>query len=360
MQIAVQGGCFRYPRKERQVLQDICFSLETGDVLAILGPNGAGKTTMLRCLMGLLKWQAGETMLNGTPLRSIPRKQFWNLVSYVPQAKQVLTAYTVEEMVLLGRTAEIRPFSMPKQADLDAVDAALTKTRLQGIRKRFCSELSGGEFQMVLIARALVSEPQVLILDEPESNLDFQNQLLVLEMISQLASEGIICIFNTHYPAHALRRANKALMLAKDGTYCFGAVREIVTESNILRYFGVRSVIGALETADTAYSDVVPIAIAEHTENSGSVTAEQGRVIAGMTVLLEENACAEQLNTLLHEYESEMIGRMGLPYRAGGVYILTLTMDTEASRVLALADQIAGLHGAHVKTNYIAKGKANE
>ena len=109
MKLEIQNGKFTYPHSDRIVLNDISFTVENGDILAILGPNGAGKTTLLRCMMGLLKWQSGSTLLDGRPLESIPQKSLWQKVSYVPQAKQVLTAYTVEEMILLGRACRILP-----------------------------------------------------------------------------------------------------------------------------------------------------------------------------------------------------------------------------------------------------------
>ncbi len=354
MSFQVKDGSFTYPGHERQILSGINFSLQPGDVLTILGPNGAGKTTLLRCIMGLLAWDSGESLLDGTSLKDIPQKTLWQHISYVPQAKQAPANYSVEEMILLGRAATIGVFSTPGEADRRAVDRVLERTKLEPVRHRLCSQLSGGEFQMVLIARALVSDPQVLILDEPESNLDFQNQLLVLDLIAQLASEGITCIFNTHYPAHALRHANKALMLAKDGRHCFGEVRQVVTEENILRYFGVRSVIGAMETADQTYADVIPVAIDERLPGT---QAKPERVIAGITVLMEGDASAGAMNHLLRDYNQYMIGRMGLPYRKAGVNIITLTLDAPVERVLCLTDGLSRLPGAHVKTTYIAGGE---
>ena len=261
MKLEVKDGTFAYPRRERIVLKNIGFSLESGDVLAILGPNGAGKTTLLRCMTGLLRWKSGTTLIDGVPLSGLPRRTLWKRISYVPQAKQVTSAYTVEQMVLLGRASSVDRFSLPGKEDTEAVDRCLSETNIGHLRGRSCAELSGGELQMVLIARALASEPELLILDEPESNLDYRNQLLVLDMISSLSSRGITCVYNTHYPAHALRRGNKALMLSKDGSYCFGNVQEVVTEENLLRYFGVRTVIAEFEAEGESYPDVIPIAI---------------------------------------------------------------------------------------------------
>ncbi len=397
MRIEVKDGCFGYPRQEREVLKDINFSLDTGDVLAILGPNGAGKTTLLRCTTGLLKWKSGGTFIDGMPVSKMKPRDLWKRVSYVPQAKTAPAAYTVEEMVLLGRAAMVNPFSVPSEDDIRAADAAVERAGISRLKQRSCAELSGGEFQMVLIARALASEPEVLILDEPESNLDFQNQLLVLNMISELASEGITCIFNTHYPAHALRRGTKALMLARDGSYCFGKVREMIIEENILKYFGVKSVIGHLETSDSSYADVVPIEIytdnsfakisdkalkieksgttsqneataapgdgaaarakdseAAASKDSEAVASTKSSVIACITVMLDDKANPEAFNAIVHEYESDMVGRMGIPYRKAGINIITLTLDSTVARVLEMTDRISRLKGMHVKTSYLA------
>ena len=261
MRLEVKNGKFKYPHSSRTVLNDISFSLESGEILAILGPNGAGKTTLLRCITGLLKWQSGECLYDGALIRSINKKTFWQKISYVPQAKQTFASYTVEEMILFGRNSNIGTFSVPRDEDIRAVDHCIKKTHLEQIRNRYCNEISGGELQMVLIARALACEPEILILDEPESNLDFKNQLLVLNMISKLSAEGITCIFNTHYPAHALRMGKKALMLSKDGKYAFGSAKDIVTEKNILEFFGVKSVIGEIKSDNNSYPDVIPIGL---------------------------------------------------------------------------------------------------
>ena len=126
---------------------------------------------------------------------------------------------------------------------------------------RRCCELSGGEVQMVLIARALSSQPGVLVLDEPESNLDFKNQLLVLDTIEDLAKSGLTCIFNTHFPAHALRRASQALLLGRGGKSVCGKTCEVVTEDRISEFFGVRAVIGEMQTPLGIYQDVIPVSI---------------------------------------------------------------------------------------------------
>ena len=262
MTLTVQNGSFSY-KKGAALLENISLETERGDVLAILGPNGAGKTTLLRCMLNLCRWKKGQTLLDGRDVRAIPERTLWQMISYVPQAKTAASSCTVEQMVLLGRSSHIAAFSAPTQKDLQQTHDAMDRLGLSSFTDRRCCELSGGELQMVLIARALAAEPQVLVLDEPESNLDFKNQLLVLDTMQSLARAGLTCLFNTHYPAHALRRANKALLLGRNGKSLFGSTQDVVTEQNISDYFGVRAVIGSIETPDGAYADVIPVSAAQ-------------------------------------------------------------------------------------------------
>lgn len=347
MRFEVRGGVFAYPKSERTVLKEISFAAEPGEVTAILGPNGAGKTTLLRCAMGLLKWQGGGSYLDGTDIRKLSHREMWQQVAYVPQARQASDAYTVREMVLLGRSARIGRFSLPGAKDLKAADEALERLYLTKYADRRCSELSGGELQMVLIARALASGPRVLILDEPESNLDFKNQLLVLDTMSALASEGMTCIFNTHYPAHALRRAQKALLLSRSGEFRFGPTRSVLTEEAIASFFGVRAVIGQIETPERIYEDVFPVAL-----HRGETVAEPEngtRVIAGITVLAPDRSEAEDIQKILHRYAEHIVGRMGMPYRSGNVNIIHLTVDAPAETVREMTGRLEQLPEISVK-----------
>lgn len=260
MKLSVQDGCFSY-RAGQPLLEHIRFEVESGDVLAILGPNGAGKTTLLKCMLNLLHWREGKTLLDGEDVSTMAARALWQKVAYVPQAKQSSLFCTVEEMVLLGRSSRIGAFSAPSKEDFRQARAAIERLGLSHLFGRRCCELSGGEVQMVLIARALASQPGVLVLDEPESNLDFKNQLLVLDTIEELAKSGLTCIFNTHFPAHALRRANQALLLGRGGKSVCGKTCDVVTEDRISEIFGVRAVIGEMQTPLGTYQDVIPVSI---------------------------------------------------------------------------------------------------
>lgn len=358
MKFEVIGGAFRYPSGDRQVLRDISFSAEGGDVMAILGPNGAGKTTLLRCALGLLRWRSGRTELDGQDIRQIGYRQLWQKMAYVPQAGQPSAApYTVEEMILLGRSSHFGTFQTPGRRDLEEARRAAGRMKITHLLKKKYPELSGGEKQMVLIARALAADPRVLVLDEPESNLDFRNQLLVLDAMSELAASGLTCIFNTHYPAHALRRASKALMLGRDGTYEFGPASQVVTERNISRYFGVSAVIGEIETAGNVYQDVLPVSPGETLREIRP--GEDPRVVASVSFILPDRTKAEQVNALLHELMPWIVGRMGMPHPEAGLYLINVVLDGPLSKIRDLTNRVNLIPGVSVKATYAKEMTGN-
>lgn len=265
MKLSVEKGTFYY-RKDKPVFENINFEVNEGEILAILGPNGAGKTTMLRCITGMLKWKEGRSLLDSEDIAVMAPKKLWSKMAYVPQAKSVSSAYTALEMVLLGRSSHLNVFAAPKQADVDKALEVLGFLGIAHLADKKCSEVSGGELQMILIARALAADPKVLILDEPESNLDFKNQLVVLDAMSSLAANGMACIFNTHYPAHALQRAQKSLILFNGGESIFGSTVSVVTEENIRSAFGVDAIIGEIETPEHVIKSVIPLRVASEQE----------------------------------------------------------------------------------------------
>ncbi len=348
LNIAVEKGCFSYP-KGPQILQDISFEAGSGEILAILGPNGAGKTTLLRCLTGMLHWGSGRACLDGEDIRSIPERTLWSRMAYVPQARSASQVYTVFQTVLLGRSSRIGGFSKPGEEDLEAASRVLGMLGISHLADKPCSQISGGELQMVLIARALASGPEVLILDEPESNLDFRNQLVVLDTISLLAQQGMTCIFNTHYPEHALQRAHRSLLLAKGGEAISGPTTSIVTKENIRKAFGVNAVIGEIETPGQTLRSVVPMSLAEGCAQQEEQTGKR-RVIASMTIIADSNDTAQQINEILHRYNRLLIGRMGMPHRGCGLYLINVSMDGPEADILEAGHLLGLLPGVRVKT----------
>ena len=357
MRLSVEKGSFYY-KKNVPVFENINFEVNPGEILAILGPNGAGKTTMLRCITGMLKWKEGKSLLDGEDISNMAPRKLWSKMAYVPQAKSVSSAYTALEMVLLGRSSRLNIFEAPKQADVDKAMEVLEFLGISRLADKKCSEISGGELQMVLIAKALASDPKVLILDEPESNLDFKNQLVVLDAMSNLAANGMTCIFNTHYPAHALQRARKALILSKGGDYVFGDTISVVTEENIRKAFGVDAIIGEIETPGNQLKNVVPLNIASGELQKKSEEKDK-RCIAAITIIANSNEMSDKINELLHEYSELLIGRMGMPYRDCGLYIINMTLDGVESKITELSHKLNILPGVSVKTTF-AKGEFDD
>lgn len=261
MKFEVKNGCFSYGRG-KEILHDICFEVTDGEVLSILGPNGVGKTTLLRCMMGLLSWKSGGTFLNDVDIRTMKDTELWKTIAYVPQAKGVAFSYTLEEMVLMGRSAYIGSLRQPTKEDLEVCHDAMNMLKIYHLKDKFCNAVSGGELQMALIARALCADPSMLVLDEPESNLDFKNQLIILDTIEKLSNDnGISCIFNTHYPVHALKVSDSSLILSRDGTTRFGDTREIINPDCMREVFEVDVHINDVSYGELQYQTVTALSI---------------------------------------------------------------------------------------------------
>lgn len=262
MKFTIENGCFSYDAS-RTILQDVCVQLNEAEILTVLGSNGVGKTTLMKCMLGLLKWTAGRSCADSEDVRTISHAQLWKRIGYVPQAKQAAFAYTVEEMVLLGRSAHLGLTRQPKAEDKQIALSCLRDVGVERLKGRLISRISGGELQMVLIARALATRPQMLILDEPESNLDFRNQLIVLETIANLRRErGLSFIVNTHYPEHAISISDKTLMLMGGGRSLCGATADVITEDNLRSAFAVEVCIRDLDVRDGKYTCVLPLKLA--------------------------------------------------------------------------------------------------
>ena len=233
------------------MFQDVSFEVPAGSVLAVLGSNGVGKTTLLRCLMRFLSPTEGEFFLGDRPVRDVSAADFWKEISYVPQARSMVFSHTVLDLVVMGRSSYVAFGRTPSKNDYLRAEGLLES---MGI-----ASLSGGQLQMVLIARALVKEPSVLIMDEPESNLDMRNQIHVLDLVERLASkDGLSIVMNTHYPAHALRVADQALLIGREGHAC-GPVKDMLNRRSISQYYGVDAQLLSCVEDGRAYDAVIPL-----------------------------------------------------------------------------------------------------
>ena len=359
MIFSVENGSFSYSKGGRQILKNVNFSVTDGDLLAILGPNGAGKTTLLRCMMGFLKWDSGKSAIDSRNIAEMTQREIFSRIAYVPQARSAAVSSTVRDMVLLGRGSRYGIFGKPTKEDRQIAEETIESIGLKHLAGRLCSELSGGELQMALIARAIASEPELIILDEPESNLDFKNQLVVLKALHELSDRGITCIFNTHYPVHALRHASKALLLDKSGNVLFGDTLNVITENNMKAAFGVETVIGQIETPHSIYTDVLAVnTLSEETRKESVMTeaaSNENTRLAILGIIVENRDSAERINELLHDYGKYIVGRMGMPYEKKELSIISVIMDAPEAVISTLSGKLGMLNGVSVKATYSKK-----
>jgi iron complex transport system ATP-binding protein len=219
--------------RERVVGRSLSVQLAEGEVLALLGPNGGGKTTLLKTLLGLLIPRTGEVRLGGKPMRALSIRERARIVAYVPQVHVGTFAFSVETVVLMGRTAHGLLFSKPSARDLEVAAQALERFGISALSARPYTEISGGERQLVLLARALAQEPRFIVLDEPTASLDFGNQGKVMREIRALAASGHGVLFTTHDPNHALRAADRAYLLRAGERIAEGPVGEVLTRERL-------------------------------------------------------------------------------------------------------------------------------
>ncbi len=231
MNIEGRGLTIGYP--DRTVGSGLDVALSTGEVLALLGPNGGGKTTLLKTLLGLLKPKAGEVRLGDKPLDNYSIRERARVVAYVPQVHISTFAFTVETVVLMGRTAHGSLFSRPSGQDRAVAQAALERFGIAALASRPYTMISGGERQLVLLARALAQEPQFIVLDEPTASLDFGNQGKVMREIRALAKSGHGVLFTTHDPNHALRAADRAYLLREGTRIADGPVATVLNREQL-------------------------------------------------------------------------------------------------------------------------------
>ena len=236
--IATHDLSFSY--EDRVVLRGVELSINRGEMLGILGPNGSGKTTLLRLLSGVLNGR-GAIKLNGKDVSEYPRRELSRLFAVVPQESLVNFPYTVAEIVLMGRASYHGPFALEAKEDLDVARASMELTGCLALSQRYLHELSGGEKQRVMIARALAQQPEILLLDEPSAFLDLKHQVQVFELLRRLNRErGLTIVAALHDINLAALFFPRLAILHQGAIYCDGAPRDVLTEKNIEEVYGIR------------------------------------------------------------------------------------------------------------------------
>ena len=241
--LQIENLSFGY--QEKKILKGVTFTVEQGEVFCIFGPNGCGKTTMLDCILGLNKPDGGMIAIEGENSAALSPAEKARKIAYVSQKSDRTFPYTVLEIVLMGRTAYAGIFSSPGREDVQIAENALSSVGMLGFKDRIYTKLSGGEAQLIKIARAIAQDTRMIIFDEPTSHLDFRHELNVIKYISKIVREkGISVVMATHFPNHAYFFESFGLTtrvaLMENGT--FGAVglpSEVLSQSNMAKIFQI-------------------------------------------------------------------------------------------------------------------------
>lgn len=229
--------CCGYGKKT--VLNDVSFELLPGKVCCLLGPNGVGKTTLFKTILGFLPRLGGHFYLGDKDIDDCSRKDIAKTIAYVPQAHVPAFPFTVEDVVTMGRTAWFKNTRTPGKEDIGIAVNILESLSIGHLRDRIYTQLSGGERQMVLVARALAQQPEFLVMDEPASNLDFGNQMRVLRQVMELKSRGIGIIMASHHPDHAFMCDSEVILVSSDGSVSAGHCDEMLTEESLSRAYSI-------------------------------------------------------------------------------------------------------------------------
>ena len=237
MSLRVENLHFSYG--EREVLKGISFSAEYGEFLSVLGPNGVGKSTLFRCLLGLLHSSNGSVNVDGRDISGMSAVQLARSMAYIPQSHNPVFNFSVLDMVLMGTTSQVGRFAVPGKEQIALAEAALERLGIAHLKDRGCGQISGGERQLVLIARAIAQQAKILVMDEPSANLDFGNKLRVMKTVKGLTDDGYTVIQSTHDPDQAYLYSDKILAIYDGKVLAWGVPQDVMTDTMISRLYNV-------------------------------------------------------------------------------------------------------------------------
>jgi len=229
--VRIRAATFSYG--QREVLKGVDLDIDRGEVLSILGPNGCGKTTLLRCIGGALAVSGGSVRLRDVDVGSLSAADRARTIGFLFQDHTPTFPFAVRDIVIMGRSPHLGVFASPGRVDFVMADDALDRVGMAHVRNRPYTQLSGGERQLVLLARTLVQKPDVILLDEPTAHLDFRNQVLTLQIVRSLAADGMTMVMTTHDPNHALWFRGRAALMKEGRFVAVGPASDVVTDTNL-------------------------------------------------------------------------------------------------------------------------------
>ena len=241
------------------IVKNLSLSLRNGDVCCILGPNGVGKTTLFRTALNLLKPIRGRVLVNGEDISTWDAKKVAAHIAYVAQAHTPSFPYLVREVAMMGRLGKIPAFSKPDENDYKIVERALEDVGIGHLRDIPYSRISGGERQLLMIARALSQQPEMLVMDEPTASLDYGNMVRVMQTIRKLAEKGMIIVFTSHMPDQAFMCHATTVLLLRNNPAIVGYCSDVITENNLWEaYHAEIQILEVVGSGNEAIKVVVP------------------------------------------------------------------------------------------------------
>lgn len=226
-------------QEDHIILDHINFAVETGEICCILGPNGVGKTTLFKSILKLIKLRGGSIRVDGEDIAKWPPSRLAKIMAYVSQFHTPPFPYQVKDVVLLGRVNSVGYFGKPSKKDYEIVENAMEDMGIRHLRDKVYTDISGGERQLVMIARALAQQPKLLVLDEPTASLDYGNMVRVMKKIIGLKEKGYAVVMTTHNPDQAFMCDSKVALLQPSEPVKFGEAVDIITRKNMRQAYGV-------------------------------------------------------------------------------------------------------------------------
>lgn len=236
--IDIEHASFSYDGKT-EIFSDLSYTISSDEVFCILGPNGIGKSTLLKAMFNLLPLKAGCIKLDGVDIRQIPPAKMAKKMAFIPQSHQLVFPYRVLDIVLMGRTPHLNKMVKPSKEDYDIAMDAISSLHLEDLIYRPCNQLSGGQLQLVMLARTLAQGADFLVLDEPTSHLDFGKQMQTLDIIATMKKKQVGIIMTSHYPDHTFLVCDRVAIMGERRFIAVGTPDDVVTEENLSDIYGI-------------------------------------------------------------------------------------------------------------------------
>ncbi|MCR5761729.1 MAG: ABC transporter ATP-binding protein [Sphaerochaetaceae bacterium] len=259
MNLEVKNLSFAYGHTGPQILSNLSFSAGDGEIIFILGPNGVGKSTLFKCLLGFLKPTEGEVLINGKCTLSYKRQELSKLLAYIPQSYNPVFNHTVLDSVLMGVTSQLGVFEMPGKEHTEKALKVMDELGIRNLSERGSMKISGGERQLMLLARAIVQDASLFVMDEMAANLDFGNSFRVMQRVLQLRDKGYTMLISTHNPDQAYRYASRVIAMKEGSIIADGKPSDVLTEEVLKQLYSINVAVNTVNVGKSEYKVCTPV-----------------------------------------------------------------------------------------------------